>query len=341
MSTVSMTLGALPLVERIFGGNLRVTACCDETEIKPTSEFEVPLGSMLAFQKTCWQRFLEVKLGLQTKNWQILCQIHIRSASPIFLIKLISKVDLRLKCQLICCLWVFNEIFWQELIRAFFCNLFRQLMSLVLDVGLKSYLFCYTYSWVKRIWCTVISQESDFARRFFLVLVAFSMSCPSHHHFGQFWSLKAWAKSRIKVFPGILPGCIKASIIIQRYTFLEICTVQDTGRNKLPRSTRIAHTTQNQRCSAWICLLDAIPNRGICPSPTIQTPKETKCVENVSTKTKNHDKVVSKYVLFFAAAPSGIPIHLRSKQKMSLKCERGAQTQALPGGPVLSFQNPR
>ena len=52
-------------------------------------------------------------------------------------------------------------------------------------------------------------------------------------------------------------------------------------------------------------------------------------------------------MFFFAAAPSGIPIHLRSKQKMSLKRERGAQAQALPGGPVLkgiscfSFQNPR
>lgn len=111
-------------------------------------------------------------------------------------------------------------------------------------------------------------------------------------------SSEAWAKSRIKVFPGILPGCIKASIIIQRYTFLEICTVQDTGRNKLPRSTRIAHTTQNQRCSAWICLLDAIPNRGICPSPTIQTPKAA-----LSTARKrHHDKVVSEYVFFCSSS---------------------------------------
>ena len=166
MSTVSMTLGALPLVERIFGGNLRVTACCDETEIKLTSEFEVPSGSMLAFQKTCWQRFLEVKLGLQTKNWQILCQIHIRSASPNFSyqadIESWSQVEMSVDLLSLS----FYEIFWQELIRAFFATWFRQLVSLVLDVGLKSYLFCYTYSWVKRIWCTVISQESDFARRF-------------------------------------------------------------------------------------------------------------------------------------------------------------------------------
>lgn len=83
----------------------------------------------------------------------------------------------------------------------FFATWFRQLMSLVLDVGLKSYLFCYTYSWVKRIWCTVISQESDFARRFFLVLVAFSMSCASHHHFGQFWSLSQVADQSIPWHP--------------------------------------------------------------------------------------------------------------------------------------------
>ena len=108
-------------------------------------------------------------------------------------------------------------------------------------------------------------------------------------------SSEAWAKSRIKVFPGILPGCIKASIIIQCYTFLEICTVQDTGRNKLPRSTRIAHTTQNQRCSAWICLLDAIPNRGICPSPTIQTPK----ANALTTGTKTSSRQGGIQVFFF------------------------------------------
>lgn len=166
MSTVSMTLGALPLVERIFGGNLRVTACCDETEIKLTSEFEVPLGSMLAFQKTCWQRFLEVKLGLQTKIGRFYARFISDLQVQIFLIKLISKVDLRLKCQLICCLWVFTRSFDRNWLGPFFATWFRQLVSLVLDVGLKSYLFCYTYSWVKRIWCTVISQESDFARRF-------------------------------------------------------------------------------------------------------------------------------------------------------------------------------
>lgn len=66
-----------------------------------------------------------------------------------------------------------------------------------------------------------------------------------------------------------------------------------------------------------------------------------------TARKRHHHKAVSEYVLFFAAAPSGIPIHLRSKQKTSLKREHGEQAQALPGGPVLkgiscfSFQNPR
>ncbi len=127
-----------------------------------------------------------------------------------------------------------------------------------------------------------LSQESAFAPKTFLLFWLFYPHKVVPHitigpsKAGTLDGSKPWiAKSRIKVLPGILPGCIKASIIIQCYTFLEICTIQDTGRNKLPSSTRIAHTTQHQRCSAWICLLDAIPDRSICPSPTIQTPKVT------------------------------------------------------------------
>ena len=75
-----------------------ITTFMQFNSLKPNAK--CPQYPCLLFKKTCWQRFLEVKLGLQTKNWQILCQIHIRSANPIFLIKLISKVDLRSKCLL-------------------------------------------------------------------------------------------------------------------------------------------------------------------------------------------------------------------------------------------------
>ena len=242
------------------------------------------------------QRFLEVKLSLQSqKYWQILCQIDIRSANPTkvhqfflsswYQADVESWVDLRLKCLLMSL--SFYEIFWQGLIRAFFLQLdsVSEFMSFVLDVGLQSYSYYYTDIYLDQadmVYCHVYLKSQTLLQRcFFLFWLFYPHKVVPHitigpSKAGTLDGSKPWiAKSRIKVLPGILPGCIKASIIIQCYTFLEICTIQDTGRNKLPSSTRIAHTTQHQRCSAWICLLDAIPDRSICPSPTIQTPKVT------------------------------------------------------------------